>query len=90
MVSPIFPTNIEKRERLDPNELKNKKIREENKNRHVSRKNDYKNLLTSPRINAHIILVHENEIELDKAIAYYINEGLNRGQVSCVFTQLLT
>lgn len=81
MTSPIFPTNIEKRKRLDPYEIKNKKIGEGNENKQVSYKSDYNDLLTSPHINAHIILVYENEIDLDKAISHYINEGLNRGQL---------
>jgi len=47
----------------------------------VSNKNyDY---LVDPFLNCHIILLYEDQMELDTAIANYINEGLKRGQL-CV------
>ena len=39
------------------------------------------NVLLNPSANAHIILIHENQFDLDIAIATYINEGLKRGQL---------
>lgn len=44
---------------------------------------NYENILISPPYDRHIILLYENEIDLDNAIATYINEGLNRDQL-CV------
>ena len=39
------------------------------------------NILLNPSTNAHIILIHESLLDLDTAIATYINEGLKRGQL---------
>lgn len=38
------------------------------------------NVLLNPSTNANIILIHENDLDLDNAIATYLNEGLRRGQ----------
>ncbi|KAA2282974.1 MEDS domain-containing protein [Candidatus Nitrosocosmicus agrestis] len=55
-------------------------------NQFISKHND-ENILLSPTANAHIILIHENQFDLDTAIATYINEGLKRGQL-CIYASV--
>lgn len=38
------------------------------------------NILLSPLTNSNLILIYKNEVDLDNAIATYLNEGLKRGQ----------
>lgn len=55
-------------------------------NQFISKHND-ENILLSPTANAHIILIHENQFDLDTAIATYITEGLKRGQL-CIYASV--
>jgi hypothetical protein len=62
-------------EKLDLNQLKLLLEKHE-----LINANNY-NALVNPSFNTHLILLYENKIDLDNAIANYLNEGLKRGQL---------
>ena len=66
---------------------KPKEIREQVKNYHLLQHKSDDNFLLDPSPRAHIILIYENQVDLDNAIANYINEGLKRGQL-CVYASV--
>jgi MEDS: MEthanogen/methylotroph, DcmR Sensory domain len=66
---------------------KPKEIREEVENHKLSNHKSDDNLLLDPSPKAHIILIYENQVDLNNAIATYINEGLKHGQL-CVYASV--
>ena len=69
------------------NMSKPKEIREKVKSHRLSQHEIDNNVLLDPYPNSHIILIYENQVDLDNAVATYINEGLKRGQL-CVYASV--
>jgi hypothetical protein len=57
-----------------------------NKRKFPLGKND-ENLLLNPPANSHILLIYEDQLDLDNAIATYFNEGLKHNQL-CVHSSV--